>query len=267
MQPPKKKLRLMAILNVTPDSCYAPSCYLNTKEAIQRGIELYQQGADLIDIGGESSKPGALAVTVEEELKRVIPVIKGLIQEIPLPLSIDTMKPQVAAAALEAGASFINDITGFQDPAMQLLAASTGVEICVMHMQGTPLTMQIKPSYPQGVVAYLVEWFKKRVEILSAQGINQNQIILDPGIGFGKTVADNLLILQNLPLFKSLGFPLLLGASRKSFMSSILHKPRAELLSATLAIHTAAVLSGVAMIRVHDVVEHRDMINLMEHLI
>lgn len=256
----------MGILNVTPDSFYDGGQWHNPEKAIQHGIRLYEQGADMLDIGGESTRPQAIPVSEQEELDRVIPVIRALKQSIPIPLSIDTMKPRVARAALEAGASFINDVGGLRDPLMQQLAAETGVPVCVMHMSGDPSTMQQNPHYDEGIIPYLLDWFKKQIDSLLRVGIKEGQIILDPGIGFGKTVAHNVEILHNLAMLKALGFPLLFGASRKSFLAKLLNKPASELLSATLAVNMLAIQSGVNMIRVHDVAEHRDIINLLGKL-
>jgi dihydropteroate synthase len=258
--------KLMGIVNTTPDSFYANSRCVTEQSAIQRGIEMYEQGADILDIGGESSRPKAAVVTEEEELERVLPVIKALSQSVPIPLSIDTVKVKVAEEALKAGASFINDITGFQNPDMCRLAAESGVQICVMHMQGNPATMQQNPNYPQGITSFLKQWFQTKIESLLSLGVQEKQIILDPGIGFGKTVADNLEIIDNLSLFKAIGLPLLLGISRKSFMGKILNKPAAELLPGTIAINAVAIMRKVDIIRVHDVNEHRAIINLLDSL-
>lgn len=264
------KTRIMGVLNVTPDSYHEPSRATTVETAIEKVMQMIQDGASIIDIGGESTRPPiavanyekAAPVSEAEELQRVISIIKALKGKVPL--SIDTIKPKVAAAALEAGASFINDISGFTHPDMRRVAAESGVEICVMHMQGTPATMQIDPTYPEGVIPHLVEWFKRQVDLLVSEGVSERKIYLDPGIGFGKTVAHNLEIIHNLQKLKAIGFPLLLGSSRKSFMSHILSKPTAELLPATLAVSTFAVLAGVEILRVHDVKEHHDMITLME---
>lgn len=255
--------KLMGILNVTSDSFYDKGKYANVEDAIARGHEIFLQGADIIDVGGESTRPGALPVTEAEEIQRVIPVIKALSQLLKTQISIDTRHAHVAEEAIKAGATFINDVSGFSDPAMQKIAKSSGAEICVMHMQGNPQTMQNKPTYPEGVIAHLINWFEERIEILLRDGIHENKIILDPGIGFGKTVADNLEIIQNLPELKKLGFPLLFGVSRKSFMSTILNKPSAELLPATIAINALLIKSNVDIIRVHDVSEHRQTIDVL----
>lgn len=256
--------KLMGILNITPDSFFDESRRLDAQSAIRRGVDLYHQGADIIDIGGESSRPGALPVSLEEELARVIPAIQELKSLVPIPLSIDTTKVGVANRAVEAGASLINDITGFRDPALRELAAGLDVDVCVMHMQGEPQTMQINPSYENGIMNDLLRWFEDRIEMLLKCGVKKEKIIIDPGIGFGKTIADNVEIIQNLPKIKAMGFPVLLGLSRKSFMSKILNKPPSELLPATLVMNTVAILAKVDILRVHDVQEHRAAITLLE---
>jgi dihydropteroate synthase len=197
--------QLMGILNVTPDSCFDQGRWFDHAAAIQRGIQIFQEGADWLDIGGESTRPGATPVLEEEELKRVIPVIKSLKQEISVPISIDTMKARVAEAAIEAGASLINDVSGFRDPAMRQVAANVQLPICVMHMHENPMTMQKNPHYPQGITSFLIDWFSQQIDLLLASGIQEQNIILDPGIGFGKTIADNVEIVQNLYRIKALG--------------------------------------------------------------
>lgn len=261
-----KKPLIMGIINVTPDSFHEGSRCLCTDSAIQKGIEFSNQGADILDIGGESSRPGAIAVTLEEELARVIPVIQGLRSKVSKRLSIDTRKPEVAKAALEAGADMINDIEGFSNPDMQACAVNSNAFVCIMHMQGTPETMQNDPQYSDGIISHLMHWFQKRTTQLMKVGVRKEKIILDPGIGFGKTVADNLEILHNLPKFKTLGYPLLVGTSRKSFLSKILNKPPSALLTATLSVNTMALQLGADILRVHDVAEHADVVNLISYL-
>lgn len=258
-----KKPKLMAILNVTPDSFYEKSRTYNSVSALKRGMLIEAEGADIIDIGGFSSRPGSLPVTEEEELSRVIPPLKALKQEVKIPLSIDTINPRVAAKALAAGCTYINDISGFSNPEMRKVAKDSAGPLIVMHMQGTPLTMQNNPFYPEGIIPHLKQWFEERVELLVKEGIAQNRIILDPGIGFGKTIDHNLQILKSLAELKQLGFPLLMGLSRKSFISNLLKKTSEELLYATLALNTAALLAKVDIIRVHDVKEHRDVIDIL----
>lgn len=258
------KTQLMGILNATPDSFYDQSRFFDLEAALQRGVQICHEGADLIDIGGESTRPGATPVSLEEELRRVIPLIRQLKSIVHIPLSIDTLKPHVATQALEAGADWINDVSGFRDPAMREAAASSGAKLCVMHMQGTPETMQLNPQYSTSIIDHIKTWFSNTLEKLIQAGVKEEKIVLDPGIGFGKTVAHNLEIIHNLPELKRLGFPILIGVSRKSFMSKILNKPANELLAATLAINSIAVLSQVDFIRVHDIQAHRDVIDLIE---
>lgn len=255
--------QLMGILNVTSDSFYDGGRFFAEEHAIVRGLAMVAEGADILDIGGESTRPGATPVALAEELSRVVPVIKGLSSQTTVPLSIDTMKPEVAAAALEAGATLINDVSGFRHPHMRELAAHSKVDICVMHMQGEPRTMQNQPFYEEGIIPHLLKWFENRVQELRASGVQDSQIILDPGIGFGKTVADNLKIIDNLSLLKSMGFRILLGASRKSFLSKIVNKSSANVLYETIAVNVLGVQQGVDIIRVHDVKEHRGVLDLM----
>ncbi len=259
----KKKTQLMGILNITPDSCFDQDRWFDPATAIQRGIQIYQEGADWLDIGGESTRPQAAPVSEEEELQRVIPVIRALKQEIGIPISIDTMKAKVAKAAIEAGASLINDVSGFRNAEMRQVAADSQLPLCVMHMHETPSTMQINPSYPQGIITFLSDWFKTQIDLLLAAGVHQDKIILDPGIGFGKTVADNIKIVQNLNEIRSLGFPVLIGLSRKSFLGKLINKTYPELLPVSLAVNTLAILAQVDIIRVHDIAEHRDVIDLI----
>lgn len=258
------KTQLMGILNATPDSFYDQSRFFDLEAAVKRGLQISNEGADLIDIGGESTRPGASPVSLEEECRRVIPLIKQLKSLVSIPLSIDTLKPKVASQALQAGADWINDVSGFRDPEMREIAASSGAMLCVMHMQGTPETMQINPDYHTSIIDHIKHWFSDTLEKLVKAGVKEEKIVLDPGIGFGKTVAHNLEIIHNLPELKRLGFPVLIGVSRKSFMSKILNKPTNELLAATLAMNSIAVLSRIDFIRVHDIQAHRDVIDLIE---
>lgn len=255
---------LMGILNCTPDSFFDGGRYFDRQKAINRGKEMVSEGADIIDVGGESTRPGAEEVSAEEEIRRVIPVIKDLKGNV---VSIDTCKPSVAEAALEAGAGFINDVTGFTHLKMRKLAAAARVPICVMHMQGTPRNMQKNPHYPRGVVAEISTFFERQIELLLKEGVAEDKIYLDPGIGFGKTVEHNLEILSHLSCFRRLGYPLLIGLSRKSFLSKILNKPTTELLSTSLSLNTMCILERVAVIRVHDVAAHKEMLTVMSHII
>lgn len=269
------KTKLMGILNVTPDSFYEKSRFSSLETAILKAHEMVKDGVDIIDIGGESTRPKNVyspsneIVTVDVELKRVLPVIKELKKNITIPLSIDTMKYQVAEAAVNAGIDWINDVRGFRDFEMRKVAAQNPhIKICVMHMQGTPETMQENPAYTGSVTENIKHWFLDTLENLLKVGVQNKQIIIDPGIGFGKTVAHNVEIIQNLREIKSWGFPVLLGISRKKFMSKLLQdKPTNDLLAATLAVDSLAVLSRIDYIRVHDVKEHRDLIDVLTPLL
>lgn len=264
------KTALMGILNTTPDSFYGKSRTPDLESAIARGKQIFLEGADILDIGGESTRPKNIygnqektPLTAQQEIERVAPVIRELKKQISIPISIDTRKPEVAIRAIEAGATWINDVGGFRNHEMRSIAASSGAQICVMHMHGNPENMQLNPSYDKPIIEHLIDWFSNTLEVLIRDGIKEEQIVLDPGIGFGKTVEHNLQIIHNLSKIKALGFPLLLGISRKLFMNKILNKPPEELLSATLAMNSVAILSDVEYIRVHDVKEHRDIIDIL----
>lgn len=260
------KTKIMGIVNVTPNSFYLPSRTKSVDAAIERALMLEADGADIIDIGGESTRPGAIPVPLEEELERVIPVIKVLSRELKIPISIDTKKPEVAEQAVIHGAKMLNDVSGFIDPSMRKIAADAQLDVCVMHMQGTPSTMQLQPVYERGVVVEVLEWLDLQAQLLIHDGIEPSRIILDPGIGFGKTYEDNCALIRNAGLFQKLGFRLLYGTSRKAFIRHFLNKPTEELLSATLAVNCLLALSGVEIIRVHDVKEHRDAMDILEYV-
>ncbi len=260
------KKKLVGILNCTPDSYFEGGRFSDPEKAIAYAVRLFEQGADVVDIGGESTRPDSALITVEEELRRVIPVIKGIRKETPLPLSIDSYKPEVAEAALDAGVDWINDITGFSDPRMRRIARESGATLCIMHMYGAPHT-QPTPFYPDGVVQGLLDFFNQRVHLLEEEGISPSKVILDPGIGggaFGKSPNEVLQILKELNRIVALGFPVLISLSRKSFLQKIFNKSPSELLSTTLALNTMALLAGASYIRVHDVAEHKEIVTLLE---
>jgi dihydropteroate synthase len=257
-----KRKKIMGVLNVTPDSFSDGGMYDSLEKAILRGKQIEQEGADILDIGGESTRPASKPVSEEEELRRVVPVVEALAKEITIPISVDTQKAFVAEKALEAGASIINDVSGFRDPAMRKVAAKRECFVVCMHMLGTPETMQKNPQYKKGVVEEIVEWAAGITKLLQEEGVEKGKIILDPGIGFGKTVADNLEILQNLHKIRSLGFPVLVGASRKSFMAKLTSKTHQELVAETLAVHSFSWLSGADIVRVHDVSFHFDFLQM-----
>ena len=241
------------VVNVTPDSFSDGGRFFDPKAAVARAEELAGQGADVIDVGGESTRPKAEPVGEEEELRRVIPVIEELAGRLKVPISVDTMKPAVARAAVAAGASIVNDVgANREDPAMWRVVAETGAGYVAMHMQGTPQTMQAKPVY-RDVAAEVREFFQDRLERLAEQGVVAEQVALDVGIGFGKTVEHNLQLLAGLESFTNSGRPMLLGISRKSFLGKVYGETAAERLSGALAATALARAAGVQMFRTHDV--------------
>lgn len=262
---------IMGILNVTPDSFSDGGTHNETNAAVAHGLQLFHEGADIIDIGGESTRPGSQRVSIDEQIRRVVDVIRKLRTALDALgergqrtiLSIDTTRSQVAAAALDAGAAMLNDVSaGREDPAMLTLAAQRNVSIILMHMQGEPGTMQQNPKY-NDVVAEVVSHLENQAKSAMAVGVRKDQIILDPGIGFGKTREHNLALLASLDRFVALGFPVLLGTSRKRFMGSICAnvdgttpQPH-ELIGATCATTALGVAQGVMMFRVHDVKPNR----------
>ncbi|MBI2089998.1 MAG: dihydropteroate synthase [Deltaproteobacteria bacterium] len=257
---------LVGILNVTPDSFSDGGRYLNADEAIAHGVRLAEEGADLIDIGGESTRPGARPVSAEEELERVLPVIRGLRRAVAIPLSIDTYKSRVARAALDEGADVVNDISALRfDPAMASLVVTENVPVVLMHMQGTPRTMQKRPFY-RDVVAEVTDFLSERFRFALAEGVKPEQIVVDPGIGFGKDLEHNLALLRDLSALGSLGRPILVGPSRKTFVGKILGIGPEGRLEGSLAAAVAAVLAGANMIRMHDVREARRAIAIADAL-
>jgi dihydropteroate synthase len=258
--------KIMGILNITSDSFFDGGKYASTQSAIDQGVKLAGEGADILDIGAESSRPFAVAVSQEKELCCVVPVISALRKKVTIPLSIDTYKPHVAREAIKQGASMVNDITGATNPLMRALIQETKSSICVMHMQGTPQTMQQNPLYEKGVLHALMQFFENQCSLLVKEGVSEKSIYIDPGIGFGKTVQDNLVILKSLKKLSTLGFPLILGISRKSFMGKILDKKACDLLNATVIINTIVSQEVPLILRVHDVKEHKELFLLMEAL-
>ena len=252
-----RRTLLMGIINVTPDSFYDGGKRLDPDRAVADGIALVEAGADIIDIGGESTRPGAGAVSLEEELQRVLPVIRGLRRNVKVPISIDTYKAQVARAALIEGADIVNDISALRfDSQMAVLVAAEKVPVVLMHMQGTPQTMQAEPCY-NSVLQEVREFLTTQVRFAIEVGVDRENIIIDPGIGFGKTLDHNLTLLRGLPALASVGQPLLVGASRKAFIGKILGVEPDERLEGSLAAAIAAVFGGAHIIRVHDVKETR----------
>jgi dihydropteroate synthase len=257
---------IMGIINVTPDSFSDGGHYFDASAAVQHGIELVRQGAELLDVGGESSRPHAEPVSEAEELQRVIPVVEQLAR-LKIPVSIDTAKSNVARAAIQAGASIVNDVEANRiDDTMWRVVAEAGAGYVCMHMQGTPQTMQASPVY-ENVVREVGDFFLERMERMSGCGLSREQIILDVGIGFGKTLEHNLQLLGALGDFQKLGRPLLLGASRKSFMGKLLTAGTADRLAASLACACLAVNDGVQIIRTHDVTETLQAIRMTEAIV
>jgi dihydropteroate synthase len=249
---PRRPL-LMGIVNVTPDSFSDGGQFFDPPAAIEQALQLAADGADILDIGGESTRPYSERVASDEELRRVVPVVEQLAKQVTIPISIDTSKAHVARAAIDAGAEIINDVTGLQgDPDMVRLAAASGAGVCIMHMQGTPQTMQDNPQYGD-VVADVFDFLKQRRDALIAAGIAADRICLDPGIGFGKTHEHNLTLMANCHQFHELGCPLLVGHSRKGFLARIIGDKAADRTSATIGAALSLAQQGVQVIRVHDV--------------
>lgn len=254
----------MGIINVTPDSFSDGGRYRTQEGAVAQADALVAAGADLLDVGGESTRPSAEPVSEEEELRRVIPAILAIRRKYSLPISIDTSKAEVARQALAAGADMINDVSALrQDPAMIDLVRASTVPVVIMHMQGTPRDMQVKPHY-QDVVVEVIAFFRERLSWLQGQGVDCRRIILDPGVGFGKTLAHNLIILKNLSALAVLGQPILLGHSRKRFLGDITGREVAERDLATAVVSALAVMQGVSIVRVHDVFASRQAIQVAE---
>jgi dihydropteroate synthase len=258
----------MGILNVTPDSFSDGGQFLDPQAAVRHGLALVAEGADLLDVGGESTRPNATPVPAEEELRRVLPVISQLAARVAVPISIDTMKPAVARAALQAGASLVNDVGAHRtDPAMWRLVAETGAGYVAMHMQGTPQTMQQHPTY-QDLLGEVDAFFGDRLQRLAACGVASDQVALDVGIGFGKTAAHNLQLLAGLARFQEWNRPLLLGVSRKSFIGQVAHGTTVtERLPGSLACACWGVQAGAHIVRTHDVAATRQALRLTEAIL
>ncbi len=250
-----RRTLIMGVLNVTPDSFSDGGLFIGTEAAAERAERMAAEGADIIDVGGESSRPGADSVSAEVEMDRVLPVIEKLAKTIETPISIDTYKSSVARYALEMGACIVNDISALRsDPDMAQVVAQAGVSVVLMHMKGAPKDMQIDPHY-DSVIDEIISFLRARIQTAVDAGISPSQIIIDPGIGFGKTAAHNLEIIRRLQEFKSLEKPILIGTSRKSFIGKVLDLPADDRLEGTAATITTAINNGVDIIRVHDVKE------------
>jgi dihydropteroate synthase len=263
-----RPMLIMGIVNVTPDSFSDGGAYLDPDQAVRHACQLVAEGADILDIGGESTRPGAIPVAEAEELRRVLPVIERLAREVQVPLSIDTMKPAVAKAALELGASIINDVAASRnDTEMWRLARDSGAAYVAMHMQGTPQTMQKAPVYAD-VVREVNEFLGNRLAALEAFGLQRDQIVLDVGIGFGKTAEHNLQLLAALRSFAVWQRPLLLGVSRKGFIGQVTRVSSAsDRLPGSLACACWGVMNGVNILRVHDVASTRQAVRMFENIV
>ncbi len=249
---------LMGVVNVTPDSFSDGGRFEDVAAAIAEGLRHAREGAAIVDVGGESTRPGSEAVPADVEAARVIPVLEGIRAASDVPLSVDTSKPAVAAAAIRAGASLVNDVTALGDPAMADLVAAEAVDLCLMHMLGTPRTMQDDPRYDD-VVAEVADWLCERVERACDAGVARGRVCVDPGIGFGKNVAHNLALLAHVDAIeRRCGVPVLVGLSRKSFLGRIMGDMERDRTAATIAANVEAARRGAFMLRVHDVGLHRD---------
>lgn len=251
----KKQSLIMGILNVTPDSFSDGGKYLEKNTAINHALEMIDEGADIIDIGGESTRPFSDPVSLKEEISRVVPVIEGIRKESDVCISIDTTKSQVATAALNSGASVINDVSAMEvDPLMVDVALKFDCPLIIMHMKGTPKNMQDDPKY-ESLISDIKDYLLDRADFIISKGINPKKIVIDPGIGFGKTVENNFEIIKNLNHFTTMNFPVLLGASRKSFIGISLNLPEKDRLEGSLAANIIGLQNGAKIFRVHDVAE------------
>lgn len=248
-----ERTHVMGILNVTPDSFSDGGLFLDKHKAVEHGLEMAREGADIIDVGGESTRPYAEQVPVDEELARVVPVIEALSKEIEIPISVDTIKAEVAREALMAGASMINDISALRfDPNIASVAAESGVPVILMHMKGTPADMQDNPTYDQ-LIPEILDFLRDAIDRAVKGGIKEENIIIDPGIGFGKTFDNNFQLIRDLHQLSVLKRPILLGTSRKSFLGHLLGKGASERDTATMATVSVGVMNGASIVRVHDV--------------
>jgi dihydropteroate synthase len=255
----------MGVLNVTPDSFSDGGRYANSGEAVAHALRMIEEGAALIDVGGESTRPGAQAVDADEEIRRVVPVIEALAARPNVLVSIDTSKPAVMTAAVRAGATLINDVRALREPGALEAAAASGAAICLMHMQGEPRTMQVDPRYDD-VVTEVRDFLRAHAERCMAAGIAWDRLIIDPGIGFGKRLEHNLALLAALPALVALGWPVLVGVSRKSMLGALLGRAVDERVAGGVAMATAAVLSGAKIVRTHDVAPTVDAVKVAKAL-
>jgi len=258
------KTFIMGILNITPDSFFDGGAHFKENDAVKQGLKMAADGADIIDVGGESTRPFSEPLPLDEELRRVIPVIKSLSHETDIPISIDTYKSEVASQAIEAGATMVNDISALKfDPAMGQCVADAGVPIVLMHMKGKPKNMQVNPIY-KDLFGEITNFLQKAMEQAISSGIKRDRIIIDPGIGFGKSFDDNLKIINNLHTFSSLGQPILVGTSNKAFIGHVLGLSVESRESGTMATVAASVLNGANIVRVHNVKATKETVTMID---
>lgn len=260
------KTLIMGIINLTPDSFSQDGFYSKPEQALQHALHLIEAGADIVDIGGESSRPGAVKISLQEELDRVMPVIELIRRESETTISIDTTKPELMTAAVSAGAGLINDINALQTPEALAAAARLQVPVCLMHKQGEPATMQNNPVYPTGIIETIQAFFAERIQQCEKAGLDRRKIILDPGFGFGKTIQHNLKLLHDLDKLLEFDRPLLLGVSRKSTIGTLLDKSVDERMIGSLAVAVYSALKGVGVIRTHDVDETRQALQMLNFI-
>jgi dihydropteroate synthase len=256
---------VMGILNITPDSFSDGGRFIDSSQALDHAQRLMEAGAGIIDVGGESTRPGAADVSEEEELRRIIPVIDALASRFSVPISVDTSKAAVMSAAVEAGATLINDVRALREPGALEAAARTDAAVCLMHMQGQPRSMQLEPQY-EDVLAEVKAFLLERAAACEAAGIARDRLVIDPGIGFGKRLQHNLALLAHLPALVEPGLPVLVGVSRKSMFQALLGRPVDQRVAGGVAVATAAVLAGAAILRVHDVAETVDAVKVVQAL-
>jgi dihydropteroate synthase len=258
---PAGRTLIMGVLNVTPDSFSDGGRYFDRQQAIEHARTMVAEGADILDIGGESTRPGAGPVSAEEELRRVLPVVETLAAEVDVPISVDTLKPEVADRCLAAGADIVNDVQGLREPAMMDAAARHRAAVIIMHMKGTPRTMTNEAIYAD-LIGEVSDFLTAQAESARTAGIET--VIIDPGIGFAKNMHHNLMVLRHVDAFVALGYPVLIGPSRKRFIGDVTGRPADDRVAGTLAAVTAAVLGGAAIVRVHDVAPAKQAVQVAE---
>lgn len=258
---------IMGILNITPDSFSDGGLHLDCDRAVQRGLEMAAQGADILDLGGESTRPGADPISVETELKRVLPVLTALKQKTDLPISVDTYKSTVAEAVLKAGAEIINDISGFHfDHQMPAIVQKYNAAAVLMHIKGQPKNMQQNPHYDD-LLAEVMSYLNEGIKMAESSGISRDRLVIDPGIGFGKRLKDNYELIRELQIFNKLGCGILIGPSRKSFLGKVLNLPETDRLEATAAAVTGVIMTGADIVRVHDVMQMKRVVMITDAIV